>query len=87
MCSTNNEEKSVVAKSVYIDKFDDIVSKYNNTYHSEFKMKPVGVNSRTYIYFHKENDKENSKFIHHARISKYKILFQFQFLQMLDQNF
>ena len=26
------------------------------------KMKPVNVKSRTYIDFHKENDKEDSKF-------------------------
>ena len=30
-----------VWKSVYIDKLDDIVNKYNNTYHSTIKMKPV----------------------------------------------
>ena len=26
-------------KKVYIDKLDDIVKKYNNTYHITFKMK------------------------------------------------
>ena len=30
-------------KNVYIDKLDDIANKYNNTYHSTTKMKPVGV--------------------------------------------
>ena len=30
-------------KNVYIDKLDDIANKYNNTYHSTIKMKPVGV--------------------------------------------
>ena len=29
--------------NVYIDKLDDIVNKYNNTYHSTIKMKPVDV--------------------------------------------
>ena len=28
---------------MYIDKLDDIVSKYNNTYHRTTKKKPVGV--------------------------------------------
>ena len=30
-------------KNVYIDKLDDILKKYNNTYHSMFKMKLVDV--------------------------------------------
>ena len=33
---------------MYIDELDDIVNKYNNTYHSTIKMKPVDVKSRTY---------------------------------------
>ena len=33
-----------VSKNVYIDKLGDIVNKYNNTYHSTIKMKPVDVN-------------------------------------------
>ena len=32
-----------ISKNVYIDKLDDIVNKYNNTYHSTIKMKPVDV--------------------------------------------
>ena len=36
-------------KNVYIDKLDDIVNKFNNTYHSTIKMKPVDVQSNTYI--------------------------------------
>ena len=30
-----------VSKNVYIDKLDDIVNEYNNTYHRTIKMKPV----------------------------------------------
>ena len=30
-----------VSKNRYDDKLDDIVNKYNNKYHSTFKMKPV----------------------------------------------
>ena len=30
-------------KNVYIDKLDDIMSEYNNTYHRTIKMKPVDV--------------------------------------------
>ena len=32
-----------VSKNVYIDKLDDIVNEYNNTYHRTTKMKPVNV--------------------------------------------
>ena len=43
-----------LSKNVYIDKLDDIVHKYNNTYHSTFKMKSVDVKSNTYIEPNKE---------------------------------
>ena len=38
-----------VQKNVYIDKLDDIVNKYNNTYYSTIKMKLINVKSNTYI--------------------------------------
>ena len=38
-----------MSKNLHIDKLDDIVNKYNNTYHSITKMKPVDVKSNTYI--------------------------------------
>ena len=40
-----------VSKNVYIDKLDDIVGEYNNTYHRIIKMKPVDVKDNTYIDF------------------------------------
>ena len=47
-----------VSKSVYIDKIDDIVNEYNNTYHRTNKMKPVDVKNNAHIEFSKEvNDK------------------------------
>ena len=66
-----------VSKNVYIDKLDDIVSKYNNTYHRTIKMKPVDVKDNTYIDFKKEvYDKDpNFKVGDHVRISKYKNIF------------
>ena len=30
-----------ISKNVYIDKLDDIVDEYNNTYHTTIKMKPM----------------------------------------------
>ena len=35
-----------ILKNVYIDKLDEIVNKYNNTYHKTIKMKPVDVKKR-----------------------------------------
>ena len=40
-----------VSKNVYINKLDDIVGEYNNTYHRTIKMKPVDVKDNTYIAF------------------------------------
>ena len=39
-----------ISKNVYIDKLDDIVNEYNNTYHRTIKMKPVDVKNK-YIYW------------------------------------
>ena len=66
-----------VWKSVYIDKLDDIVNKYNNTYHSTIKMKPVEVKSSTYIGFSKETNNKDPKFKigDIVRISKCKNIF------------
>ena len=38
-----------ISKNVYINKVDDIVNEYNNTYHRTIKMKPVDVKDNTYI--------------------------------------
>ena len=43
-----------VSKNVYIDKLDDIVGEYNNTYHTTIKMKPADVKDNTYINAEKE---------------------------------
>ena len=47
---------------MYIDKLDDIVNEYNNTYHRTIKMKPVDVNDNTYIDFEKEVNIKDPKF-------------------------
>ena len=36
-------------KNVYIDKLDDILNEYNNTYHTTIMMKHVDVKDDTYI--------------------------------------
>ena len=64
MYSMHNEGKSVVtrtlknnickymtlvSKNLYIDKLDDLVNEYNNTYHKTCKIKPFGVKNDTYM--------------------------------------
>ena len=44
---------------MYIDKLDEILNKYSNTYHRTIKMKPVDVKPSIYIDFNKViNDKD-----------------------------
>ena len=66
-----------ISKNVYIDKLDDIVRKYNNTYHRSIKMRPVDVKDNTYIDFKKEVNDKDPKFKvgDHVRISKCKNIF------------
>ena len=45
-----------------IDKLDDIVNAYNNTYHRTIKMKPIDVKDNTYINIDKEVNDNDPKF-------------------------
>ena len=38
-----------VSRNVYIDKLDDIINEYNNTYYKTSKMRPIDVKNNTYI--------------------------------------
>ena len=60
-----------------IDKLDDIVNEYNNTYRKTSKMKPIDVKYNTYIGSSKDvNDKEfKFKVGDYLRIFKYKNIF------------
>ena len=66
-----------MSKNVYIDKLNDIVNEYNNTYHRTIKMKPVDVKDNIYINFKKEVNHKDPKFKvgDNVRISKYKNIF------------
>ena len=68
---------TAVLKNVYIDKLDDIVDEYNNTYDKTIKMKAVDVKGNTYIDFGKEVNNKDPKFKvgDHVRLSKYKNIF------------
>ena len=64
---------------MYIDKLDNIINRYNSTYHrtSKMKMKTFNVISKTYIDTSKKiNDKDPKlKISGNVRISKYKNIF------------
>ena len=66
-----------ISENVYINKLDDIVNKYNNTYHNTIKMKPVDGKPSTYIDSSKEINNKDPKFKigDIVRISKYKNIF------------
>ena len=68
---------TLISKNVYIDNLDDIVNKYDNTYHSTMEMKSANVKSNTYIDSSKEINDKNPKFKigDNVRISKYKNVF------------
>ena len=91
-----------ISKSMYIDKLDDLVNKYNNRYHSTTKttkMKYIDVKSSTYIDSNNEINDQDPKpdFGDVFRKSKHKtfcIRLQFQtcfkrflFLQKLKTLF
>ena len=38
---------TAISKNVYINKLDDIIDEYNNTYHETIKMKPIDVKDNT----------------------------------------
>ena len=90
MYPSHNEGKSVAAErfirtlknKIYkymtsVSDVDDIVSKYNYTYHSTIKLMPIDVKPNTYIDFSKEDNEKDPKFevADHVRISKYKNIF------------
>ena len=66
-----------ISKNVYINKLDDIVDEYSNTYHTTIKMKPIDVKDNTYINTDKETNDKDPKFKvgDRVRISKYKNIF------------
>ena len=65
------------SKKVYINKSDDIVNEYINTYHKTIKMETDDVKHNAYIASNKEVNDKDPKFKagDHVRISKYKNIF------------
>ena len=51
-----------ITKNLYMDKLDDIIDEYNNTYHRTIKTKPVDVKDSAYIDFGKDVNDKDPKF-------------------------
>ena len=68
---------TALSKNVYFNVLNDIVDKYNNTYHKIIKMKPIDVKSDSFAEYNEESNEKDRKFKvnDHVRISKYKNTF------------
>ena len=66
-----------ISKKVYIEKLDDLVNGYNNTYHRTIKMRSIDVKSGNYVEYNAISHDKDPKFQvgGHVRISKYKNIF------------
>ena len=68
---------TAVSRNVYFNLLDDIISKYNNTYHNSIKMNSIDVESN--FYFEDNFDFNESDPIFqvgdHVKISKYRKMF------------
>ena len=56
---------------------NNIVNKYNNTFHRTIKIKPIDVTNDSYVEYNEDFNKKSPKFKvnDHVRISKYKNIF------------
>ena len=65
---------TAISKNVYFDVLNNIVDKYNNTYHKTIKMKPIDAKSDFFAEYNEECNEKDPKFkvVNHVRISKYK---------------
>ena len=78
-----------VSKNTQIDKVDDIVNEYNNTYHSKIKLKTVDGKANIYIDSNKVVNNKCPKSINDGivRKSKYKFFLRKAALQIGQKNF
>ena len=51
---------TAISTIVYVDVFDDIVNKYNNTIPRTIKMKPIGVTNDSFAEYNEESNKRKS---------------------------
>ena len=53
---------TALGKNVYFNILDDIVDKYNNTYHSSIKMKSKDVKDNSFAEYNEESNEKDPKF-------------------------
>ena len=60
---------TAISKDVHFDVLDDIIDKYNNTYHRTIKMKPIDVEDDSFAEYNEESNEKDPKFkvIDHVR--------------------
>ena len=66
---------AAVGKNVGFNVLDDIVDKYNNTYHKTIKMKPKDVTDSSFAAYNEVSSEKKIKVGDHVRISEYKNIF------------
>ena len=66
-----------VSKNVYFDVLDNIIDKYNNTYHNTTQVKPADVKASSYAEYNLDSNAKDAQFKigDHVKISKYKNIF------------
>ena len=66
-----------ISKNVYFNVLDNIVDKYNNTYHKNIKMKPIDVEDDSFAEYNEQSNEKDPKFKvgDHVRFSKFKNIF------------
>ena len=55
-----HKHMTAISKNVYFDVLDDIVDKYNNTYHRTIKMKPMDVKNDSFSAYNEESNEKKS---------------------------
>ena len=53
---------TAISKNIYFNVLDDIVDKYNNTYHKTINMKPIDVKSDSFAQYNEDSNKKGPKF-------------------------
>ena len=68
---------TAVSKNVYFYVLNDIVDKYDNTYHRTIQMKPIDAKSDSYVEYNVDSNEKDPRFKvgDHVGMSKYKNIF------------
>ena len=68
---------TAASKNVYFDVLNDIVDKYNNTYHRTIKIKPIDTKFDSHAEYNVDSNEKHPKFKigDHLRVSRYENIF------------